>query len=659
MGKGGFKRARSLLLFAGLLPATVEAGAVQLSWSPTPGAAGYRVHHGTAPGDFQQVLDIGQESSVDLVDLPNCAPSYFAVTAYNIVGESGYTPELSSWPRPTVVNVSAASLERGTQRNLDVSGFNFRAGDDVAFDNPGVEVVEVSVASCAAMTVTVDIAPDAPLGTTGFSVVHPSGVTGSFAGSLLVTAPIPPAVLDVQPPDGEVDLPVEVQPTIEFSESVLGASPSNLSLVNAQGGVIVQAPGSPLLSADGTVATIVPAAPLASGSTYRVLITGAAGIVDLDGHPLEAGYQQAEGFTTIGDDQPPTASEPAAGEVGGTTAVVEWSTDEATTGTVLFRKLGATLYQEAEGEANLLDHSVTLTGLEPETEYEFHVRSTDGSGNSTTSSPDRTFVTGSSPYAYIRFEAETGELLPPITSETDAGSFSGSSIAAAPGSGTGTQSFPLGEAEYSVHLPHDGAWKLWVRLLTPDGSSGSWFEAIDDGPLEAVADVEQGEWGWAAGRTHALAEGLHTIRLGGQEGGVLADRILLTDDPEFLPTEAPDLDVTPPAPVADPGALFTSGQVQLQWRNPDDEDLAFVVIRYRTDGEAPASPADGLPLAQGPAVPGADGFYLQTGVPEGATFHYGIFAVDAAGNASPVASTSTLALSPPAPPSGLTVYSDQ
>jgi hypothetical protein len=91
-------------------------------------------------------------------------------------------------------------------------------------------------------------------------------------------------------------------------------------------------------------------------------------------------------FSTGADRTPPAiAGGPTAQEVTGGTAVIGWSTSEATDGRV---RLGlmpdlsdSTSVDEAVSEDFGRIHSVTMTGLSPETVYYYRVVSADGAGN--------------------------------------------------------------------------------------------------------------------------------------------------------------------------------------------------------------------------------------------------------------------------------------
>ena len=96
------------------------------------------------------------------------------------------------------------------------------------------------------------------------------------------------------------------------------------------------------------------------------------------------------------DNTPPTISNVEVLEVTASSAVINWTTDEAANGNVEY---GTTsnygLSAAADGSA-VANHSVSLTGLTDGTTYHFRVRAMDQSGNEATSD-DQTFTTSSAP----------------------------------------------------------------------------------------------------------------------------------------------------------------------------------------------------------------------------------------------------------------------
>jgi len=176
-----------LVIIAVSIP--VSAGEVNLSWDPSVNAAGYRVHRGTATGDYLTSSDEGNTTTATIPNLGDCVTWYFAVTAYNTAGESGYSTEVVSFPRAMLSAAAPSNVERGTQTSITVSGLNFRPGDVVSVANPGVEVASVAVDSCNQLTLTVTVATSAPTGAADVTITHPSGVAATGVGLLIIEDP--------------------------------------------------------------------------------------------------------------------------------------------------------------------------------------------------------------------------------------------------------------------------------------------------------------------------------------------------------------------------------------------------------------------------------------------------------------------------------------
>src|SRR6185369_12667642 len=94
-----------------------------------------------------------------------------------------------------------------------------------------------------------------------------------------------------------------VQPTVYFSEPMLLSSilPTTVRVLNSGGGVVAQAAGYPVLSADGLMATLKLASPLAAGGQYRVqVVGGSAGVKDRAGNVLATDFRQSNWTTGSG-----------------------------------------------------------------------------------------------------------------------------------------------------------------------------------------------------------------------------------------------------------------------------------------------------------------------------------------------------------------------
>lgn len=623
------------------------AGTISLAWDPVTDAdlAGYRVYWGSASGNYTQSVDVGNVTSYTLTGLGDCTTWYVAVKAYDTAGNESANPsnEVSGWPRPAVTASSPPSAEQGRQLSVTISGANFQPGATVDFGDPNIIVNSVAVSSCNEIVIDLDVTNVAGVGTKDVEVTNPDRVFGVGTALFAVEAAAPPFVESTVPADGASGVSVDVHPDVVFSEPMDPStiSPSVVLLLDQASQPLPQAAGSPSLSADGRTATIVPAAPLDAGRTYRIeVLAGGGGVLDLAGHPMSQTFLQPNGFGTGQDSTPPTISSVQAVNVGSTTADVTWDTDEAADSQVFYRQIGQVTYQQTAVDAALVSaHAMTLQGLTPSTTYQYHVRSADAAGNAGTSSPDQTFTTAANSFSYIRFEAEHGLLTAPVRTGTDGGAFHGGHVDTPTGTPTGTATSPAGTAVYGVNLPTAGTWQVWVRVYGINGNSDSWFESMDGAARQPIQASATGAWVWVAARSYTLGAGLHSFELGGREARARADRILITNDPAFVPTEAPGDDNTPPAPVASFSAAPGDGRNDLSWTNPSDVDFDRTVIRYRTDGRYPTSPEDGFAVAERPALPGSSDSYSHQGLSNGTTYYYAAFALDSADNTSAPSNT--------------------
>ena len=84
--------------FTTTTPGAGPAGAsVTLAWGSVndPSVQGYRVYYGTASLNYQPPFDAGLNTTFTISNLQSGTGYYFAVTAYNSAGQSGYSDEVS------------------------------------------------------------------------------------------------------------------------------------------------------------------------------------------------------------------------------------------------------------------------------------------------------------------------------------------------------------------------------------------------------------------------------------------------------------------------------------------------------------------------------------------------------------------------------------
>jgi len=100
-------------------------------------------------------------------------PSPFALEASQ---NSGSEPQGNNEVAPDAPVVSSAEpshANRGAETTVKIKGKNFASGARVCFSNPGITVLETRVAKSSELTVRIQVAPDAPTGSTGLFVVNP------------------------------------------------------------------------------------------------------------------------------------------------------------------------------------------------------------------------------------------------------------------------------------------------------------------------------------------------------------------------------------------------------------------------------------------------------------------------------------------------------
>ena len=179
------------VLTLGSIP-SARAGDLGFAWNPSTGATGYRLHSGASPGSYTSSVDVGGSTQTSLTTVPDCTTQYYAVTAYNSAGQSGYSTEVASWARPRIASTSQSTGQRGTTVALTLSGANYQSGSTVSFSTSGLSVSSVSIGSCNQLTLNVAISATAAIGPATISVTGPNGVVGSASGLFsVVGTPLP------------------------------------------------------------------------------------------------------------------------------------------------------------------------------------------------------------------------------------------------------------------------------------------------------------------------------------------------------------------------------------------------------------------------------------------------------------------------------------
>jgi len=136
------------LAAAAWIATPAAAGTIGLQWGAASGANGYRVYWGPSPGNYTNWTDVGNVTEAVLTNVEDCSDSYYAVTAYNSAGESGFSNEVQTWPYAEVARVTPDAVRQGTQFTLRFEGANFDPADDWRIDFEPDPCVGLTDAEC-------------------------------------------------------------------------------------------------------------------------------------------------------------------------------------------------------------------------------------------------------------------------------------------------------------------------------------------------------------------------------------------------------------------------------------------------------------------------------------------------------------------------------
>ena len=184
--------ALSLLVFGAAGLCSVDAGSVNLQWNASTGATGYKLYSGTSSGSYGTPVTLGGSPQTTVNTMPDCAATFFAVKAFNTAGDSDFSNEISSWPRPSLTSASPAVAQRGQQVSVVLAGNNFQPGVTLQFSNSAITVNSVTRNACGQVTASITVGSSAAFGPVQISAVNANGVTGT-APSLfnVVSTPLP------------------------------------------------------------------------------------------------------------------------------------------------------------------------------------------------------------------------------------------------------------------------------------------------------------------------------------------------------------------------------------------------------------------------------------------------------------------------------------
>ena len=195
----------AIVMASGLLVTPARAGEIVLAWDSVPGATSYKVYYGPSSGSYTQSVTTSSPTAT-VTGLADCTNWFLAVKAVNSAGEStGYSNEVSGWPRPAVTGISPTSAMQGDQLLIDISGTNFQSGAVVDMGDPKIIVGSAQVTSCRSMQVLTTLEPraanqkPAKVGNVKVTIENPDSVFGDRSDVFRVN--IDPGRFDVNKAD--------------------------------------------------------------------------------------------------------------------------------------------------------------------------------------------------------------------------------------------------------------------------------------------------------------------------------------------------------------------------------------------------------------------------------------------------------------------------
>ena len=122
------------------LTSSLHAGMRTLSWDASPGATSYHLYYGSSSADYTSVVDVGPVTQTT-IELDDCTRWYFAVTASNAAGESGFSTEVDWLTAMSVDNFRfddpGQPIYQGVQGAVTVTGARFEPGAVLELNHPG------------------------------------------------------------------------------------------------------------------------------------------------------------------------------------------------------------------------------------------------------------------------------------------------------------------------------------------------------------------------------------------------------------------------------------------------------------------------------------------------------------------------------------------
>ena len=198
----------------------------------------------------------------------------------------------------------------------------------------------------------------------------------------------PPYATNRSPAPGATGVPINTLIALEIRDAGVGVDQSTITIA------VNGSPVTPSISGTPEAYTISYNPPV--DFNYDETVSVEVDASDLNGNAMATDVYS---FTTgpAPDTTPPVISNVQATSITDNSAVITWTTDEASDSNVQYGTTSGS-YPSSKNNTNLVtSHSITLTGLSDDTPYFFRVASSDGSGNGPTLSNESSFTTDPAP----------------------------------------------------------------------------------------------------------------------------------------------------------------------------------------------------------------------------------------------------------------------
>lgn len=167
-------------------------------------------------------------------------------------------------------------------------------------------------------------------------------------------------------------------------------------------------------------------------------------------------------------------------------------------------------------------------------------------------------ATSTQPAWTWRSEAESGAITPPLRAGTNPNASSCGYL-------YDTAGWSAGKVEFSVTVPRQANYYVWIRGMGTSYTTNSFFVAIDTGSdvhYEIPQFGDEWTWGWdelaLAGQPAQpllLDAGSHTLRIKVREANSRLDAVFLTNSPTTVASEVTPCGVTPTLTPTPPGGV--------------------------------------------------------------------------------------------------------